>query len=210
MSDNLPFKEVRVIFKKTGAAMWFSHLDLARSMSRALRRSKLELWMSQGFTPRPHIVFTPPLSLGYSSECEIMDFRLTPDAELDKSALMDCFPPALMAVDVYTPTTKIKDIGFAKYQIKINTTKTKAEVLDMFSKPVMMVKKTKRSESEVDITEFIRSFDVTECENGLCINAVLCCSQDKTLNPSYILSALGATGSVVRTGFLDLNLKEFK
>lgn len=210
MSDNLPFKDVRVIFKKTGAAKWFSHLDLARSMSRALRRSKLELWLSQGFTPRPHIVFTPPLSLGYSSECEIMDFRLTPDALLDKDALMGCFPPALMAVDVYTPTTKIKDIGFAKYRIIANTEKSAADVLQMFSKPVIMLKKTKRSESEVDITEFIVDIKACDREGGVLIDTVVCCSQDKTLNPGYILSALGCDGSVTRTGFLDLNQKEFK
>ncbi len=212
MSENLPFKEVRVVFNKTGAAMWFSHLDLMRAVSRALRRSNLDLWMSEGFTPRPHIVFTPPLSLGYESTGEIMDFRLKPDADLDIDALKNSFPPALSINEVYYPLTKQKHIAFADYTITLDTKEQDGKIKELFSKPVMMLKKTKRGESTLDITTLIQSLEI----DGGVIKTTVCCGAENTLNPSYILEAIKNIGidvsfaRVCRTGFKTADLKPFK
>lgn len=214
--SNVPFKEVRVIFNKTGSAMWFSHLDLMRAVSRALRRSHLDIWMSEGFTPRPHIVFTPPLSLGYESTAEIMDFRLNLDAKMDIQKLKDCFPPALKVNEIYYPKTKMKDIVFADYEINLTTNHSAKEIADFFGSPVEMVKKTKRGESTVDITQFIKTFEITETDGGVKIKTTLCCSAEATLNPSYMLTALTEHGfdyrypSVCRTGFRTESLENFR
>ncbi len=214
--SNVPFKEVRVIFNKTGSAMWFSHLDLMRAISRALRRSNLDIWMSEGFTPRPHIVFTPPLSLGYESTAEIMDFRLNLGAKLDAEKLKDCFPPALKVNEIYFPKTKMKDIAFADYEITLTTDATAKSIADFFSHPVEMVKKTKRGESTVDITQFIKTFEITEMGGVVKIKTTLSCSAEATLNPSYMLTALEQNGfsfcypAVSRTGFRTENLEIFK
>ncbi len=214
--SNVPFKEVRVVFNKTGSAMWFSHLDLMRAVSRALRRSHLDIWMSEGFTPRPHIVFTPPLSLGYESTAEIMDFRLNLDAKMDIQKLKDCFPPALKVNEIYYPKTKMKDIAFADYEIALTTDASAKSIADFFAKSVEMVKKTKRGESTVDITQFIKTFEITECDGGVKIKTTLCCSAEATLNPSYMLTALTENGfdyrypSVKRTGFRTETLEIFR
>jgi len=210
--NNLPFKEVRVIFAKTGSAMWFSHLDLMRAVSRALRRSNQKLWMSEGFTPRPHIVFTPPLSLGYESTGEIMDFRLTLDAEFDPQAIKDAFPPALEVKDVYIPHTKQKEIAFADYILTLDTDSRDDDIRQLFSKPVEMVKKTKRGESVTDITTLIKRFDI---KDGV-ISVTVCCGAENTLNPSYILKAIEDIGvdigyaRVRRTGFRKNDMNLFK
>ncbi len=196
--------------------MWFSHLDLMRTVSRALRRSHLDIWMSEGFTPRPHIVFTPPLSLGYESTAEIMDFRLNLDAKLDADVLKACFPPALSVNEVYTPKTKMKDIAFADYVITLTTNHSAKSIAEFFAHPVEMVKKTKRGESTVDITQFIKTFEITELDGGVKIKTTLACSAEATLNPSYMLTALTEHGfdyryaSVCRTGFKTENLEKFK
>lgn len=211
-NSNLPFKEVRVIFNKTGSAMWFSHLDLMRAVSRALRRSRLDIWMSEGYTPRPHIVFTPPLSLGYESTGEIMDFRLNLGAELDGEALKKCFPPALSVREVYLPKTKQKEIVYADYVITLETEVTDGAIAELFSQPIEMVKKTKRGESVTDITSLIKRFEV---QNGV-IATTVCCGAENTLNPSYILKALESIGvdpeyaHVCRTGFRKADMSEFK
>lgn len=210
-NGNLPFTEVRVVFNKTGSAMWFSHLDLMRAMSRALRRSKLDIWMSEGYTPRPHIVFTPPLSLGYESTAEIMDFRLNLGATYDEEALKKCFPPALSVNEVYTPKHKQKEIVYADYKITLDGADDE-RVRELFSRPIEMVKKTKRGESTVDITTLIKAFEV---ENGV-ITATLCCGADSTLNPSYILKALEGIGvntetaHICRTAFRKADMSIFK
>lgn len=209
--NNLPFSDVRIIFNKTGSAMWFSHLDLMRAMSRALRRSKLDIWMSEGYTPRPHIVFSPPLSLGYESTAEIMDFRLNLGATFDKEALKKCFPPALSVNDVYVPDTKQKEIVYADYTITLDQSDD-GKIRELFSQPVTMVKKTKRGESTVDITEFIKTFEI----NGGVINTTLCCNADMTLNPSYILKAIEEIGistegaHICRNAFRKADMSIFK
>lgn len=210
--NNLPFKEVRVVFAKTGSAMWFSHLDLMRAVSRALRRSKQQLWMSEGFTPRPHIVFTPPLSLGYESTGEIMDFRLTLDAVLDADAIKNAFPPALEVKDVYVPHSKQKEIVYADYVITLDTAQYDSAITELFSKPVEMVKKTKRGESVTDITSLIKRLEV---KDGV-ISVSVCCGAENTLNPSYILKAIEDIGisteyaRVCRTGFRKSDMTLFK
>ena len=191
--------------------MWFSHLDLMRAMSRALRRSGLDIWMSEGYTPRPHIVFTPPLSLGFESTCEIMDFRLNLGATYDKDALMSCFPPALSVNDIYVPHTKQKSIVYADYTLTLDEYDDE-KIRELFSKPVMMLKKTKRSEVTEDITTFIKAFEIS----GGIIKTTLCCNAERTLNPSYILKAIEglgydvSTAHVCRTAFRKENMTIFK
>jgi len=215
MSENLPFITVRAVFEKTGSAMWFSHLDLSRAVSRALRRSKLDVWMTQGFTPRVHLVFTPPLSLGFESRGEIMEFRLNLNAKLDKTALIEAMPPCLKIKEVYLPDTKLKEIMYADYTISFDSDCDTNAVTNLFSKPLMMIKKTKRSESETDITRFIKSFECRRDGARVTINTTLLCSTE-SLSPSYILSALSQNGIdtdrvlVCRNGFRRENLEIFR
>jgi radical SAM-linked protein len=49
------------------------HLDLQRAIERNFRRSGLPLEYSQGFNPRPKLVFASPLPLGYTSEGELAE-----------------------------------------------------------------------------------------------------------------------------------------
>lgn len=69
---------MRTVFKfsKGGAARYISHLDLIRTMNRAIRRAGLPAAYSQGF--HPHIVmnFAQALGLGYLSEGEYMEITL--------------------------------------------------------------------------------------------------------------------------------------
>ena len=66
----------RLLFKKTGNAVWMSHLDLMRVFQRAFKRAGLPLTHTQGFNPRPSVSIALPLSVGVESECELLDFDL--------------------------------------------------------------------------------------------------------------------------------------
>ena len=52
----------RLVFSKTGNAVWISHLDLMRVFQRAFRRAGMLLKHSQGFTPHPCLSMAMPLS----------------------------------------------------------------------------------------------------------------------------------------------------
>lgn len=85
---------------------YISHLDLNRCMARALRRSGVPVWYTQGFTPHPYVTFALPLSLGHESVCEVMDFRLLDGTEQDGAAN----GPKSAEAPV-TPVTPQKDVS---------------------------------------------------------------------------------------------------
>ena len=67
----------RMRFSKTGRAVYISHLDLMRTITRAFLRAECRLKYSEGFNPHPNISIALPLSVGCESVCEIMDFSET-------------------------------------------------------------------------------------------------------------------------------------
>ena len=69
-------QRLRLIFSKSGAARFIGHLDLARSLERALNRAQIPLAYTQGFNPRPRMQMAAALPLGFTSECEIADIWL--------------------------------------------------------------------------------------------------------------------------------------
>jgi radical SAM-linked protein len=67
----------RVRFTKTGRMRFLSHHDLMRLFERALRRTGLELRMTEGYNPHPVMAFPTALGLGIESLDEILEFELT-------------------------------------------------------------------------------------------------------------------------------------
>ena len=57
----------RLLFEKTGDAVYLSHLDLMRVFQRAFKRADIMIWHSQGFSPRAYVSIALPLSVGASS-----------------------------------------------------------------------------------------------------------------------------------------------
>ena len=72
-------KSVRIWFKKDYECRYISHLDLNRCMLRALHKSKLPVWHTEGFNPHPFATFPLPLSLGFRGVNECMDVKLEDD-----------------------------------------------------------------------------------------------------------------------------------
>lgn len=69
----------QLIFSKTGLLKFVGHLDMMRTMQRALNRAQVPLSYTQGFNPHPHMTFANPLGLGCSGENEIMEIRTEKD-----------------------------------------------------------------------------------------------------------------------------------
>lgn len=62
-------------FSKKGTICYTSHLDLMRAFKRAFKRAGIPLAYSQGFNPHPKMGFAQPLSLGYWSLSEFIEFE---------------------------------------------------------------------------------------------------------------------------------------
>jgi radical SAM-linked protein len=67
---------IRVKFVKRGELKYISHLDLLRTMERAVRRSGLPIAYTEGFHPHAKIQFASALPVGVESTGELMDIEL--------------------------------------------------------------------------------------------------------------------------------------
>jgi radical SAM-linked protein len=80
---------VRVRYAKLGKVRFTSHRDTARIWERALRRARLPVATSQGFTPRPRVSFGLALPTGGESIAEYLDVELVDRATVELGGLPD-------------------------------------------------------------------------------------------------------------------------
>ena len=66
----------RILFVKEGTAKYISHLDLMHTMERAFLRAGITIRHTAGFHPHPYVSIPLPLPLGFSSQCELLEFGL--------------------------------------------------------------------------------------------------------------------------------------
>ncbi len=71
----------RICFSKQGELKFISHLDLQRTVQRALNRADLPVAYSQGYNPQPRLVFAAPLAVGIAGENEFFELDLTAPLE---------------------------------------------------------------------------------------------------------------------------------
>jgi len=67
---------IRIRFAKIGRVRWTSHRDVARMWERALRRARLPMAYTEGFSPRPKLSFGLALPTGCESSAEYLDVAL--------------------------------------------------------------------------------------------------------------------------------------
>jgi radical SAM-linked protein len=95
--------KVRIRFRKGGDLRLISHHDLMRCFERMLRRAALPFHSTEGFNPKPRLVFAMPLPLGVVGLQEVAELEL--DEELPPEAIHACLarqaPVGLVILDVY-------------------------------------------------------------------------------------------------------------
>lgn len=190
-------KSMRIKFRKVGMLKYISHLDLQRTFARVLTRSGMPVWYTQGFNPHIKMVFSLPLSVGAESECEYLDIRIIEDITVGemKYRLDNALTKELSVIDIYEPRDSFRDIAFAGYDIVLKTPDASEAVAqkirDLFSaSPVMMFKRTKSGEKEIDIFPLIKSLDVTFDGNDIKLRAILSAESDNYLNPEMLITAI--------------------
>ncbi len=187
---------VRIKFCKIGNLQFVSHLDLQRTFHRVLVRANIPMWYTKGFNPHAKLVFGLPLSVGTESMCEMADLRLERKIALEdvKKQLNDQLTDEMYVLEAYYPTTKFADIAYADYTITIRSEcideETALKATSRFMLPVMMMKKSKSGEKEVDITSFIKKIEFESKDGLLTAKTILAAGSQQNLNPEYIVTAL--------------------
>src|SRR6185503_1780822 len=91
-------QKVEIRFQKGEAVRFISHHDLMRAMMRAVRRAALPVRLTEGFNPRPRIVFPVALEVGVASLDEVAEIELTQCIATQEvlARLSSAFPPGLV------------------------------------------------------------------------------------------------------------------
>lgn len=207
-------ENVRIKFAKVGKMKYISHLDLSRTMKTAFRRAGVPIKYTEGFNPRPKLVFALTVSVGSESVCEFLDITLSRPISCEdfvngwKNAMSD----GLRLLDVYTPDTKFTELAYASYDVVFDRELDKTIVDTALDTPMIVKKHSKKGEKIEDIRSAVVSLS---CE-GNTLKATLAAAQGVYLNPEYLVKALlekGLTASdyqIVRTGTYFSDMKEFK
>lgn len=189
--------KIRLRFKKTGRAIYISHLDLMHTMQRGFSRAGYELKYSEGFNPHPIISIILPLSVGCSSVCELMDFRLKQECRLDRLPveLTAVMPEGIEAIEAYEPLRKAAELkwlaieGIFEYDNR-SAADMAPELIKFFAQDEIIVpKKTKRGMGEFDVKSAIKEIAFNTDGNNVKVNAVIS-AQEPTLNPELLTEAL--------------------
>ena len=205
--------KMRAVFEKKDRAKYISHLDLNRCMQRTFKRSGLPVWYTEGFNPHIYITFALPLSLGYESSVEIMDFNMTEEVSEKETAdkLNKAMPEGLKVLRVYSPQTKHTGIKSAEYMITLSgdSLSLHSEFEKFMSQEqINTVKRTQRGGEKI--------IDLKPDTEVRKILLRLPSGNEKNLNPSLITDLFREYSSVSyelvsveRTGIFSDNGKEF-
>lgn len=187
--------KIRTVFEKKDRAKYISHLDLNRFMLRAFRRTKLPIWYTEGYNPHPYITFALALSLGYESDCEIMDFNLNEDVDFEviKEKLNSVMPEGILFKEVFTPEKKITEIARSEFAVEMifdDAEKAKTEFEDFLSSETIMVeKKSKKGMLEIDLKPSVEMSEIICDEKSLHFNVLLPAGTQTNYNPSLLIDA---------------------
>ena len=216
---------VRVWFNKTGAIRYISHLDLMRTMTRAIRRSGIPLWYTEGFNPHPYMTFALPLSLGMESVCESMDIRIEGDVTNDDLfiSLRDAMPDGITVTAVKDPVTDPKYIALAAFDVTFHDVPDPAALADtvetLLSGEHLIVQKIgkkghKKVVKDVDLLEHLKAYRVRREGDVLHLDLVLPAGSVTNVNPALLCDEIMKHSDgyyvILRTKLLTADGKTFE
>ncbi|MBP1754906.1 MAG: hypothetical protein H6Q59_1304 [Firmicutes bacterium] len=170
--------KARIKFQKYGSMKFVGHLDIMRYFQKVFRRANIDNEYSKGFSPHQIMSFAAPLGVGLTSDGEYLDVQLlsadSPEVMIERinAALTEGFHiigyRPLLETEPNTKTvTAMALVASADYLVSlkdgyeigadINSKESFAEKFIKFmqSEEIVIGKKTKKSEMDVDIKPMI-------------------------------------------------------
>ena len=215
-----------VAFEKGEALRHIGHLDLMRTMQRALRRSGLPIKYSNGFNPHIRLSFAAPLSVGVIGLNELMEVPLEDGvSEAQFQQEMNAVLPSCLHIcacrcvsDEFPALMSL--VAGADYRITFPKTEEGCKAAAHFDDFMALdsyvaQRKTKSGENPCDIRPFVQSGSIREDEDGYVIELRTLATQAGMLKPALWLDSLREFAAcaafphlIYRTHILALNAQK--
>ncbi len=203
---------VRVRFGREGPIVYIGHLDLMRTFERTLRRAGMPVLYTQGYNPRPTLVFALPLGVGIATTDDCVDIFFS--EKIDEKEFPNRFnaycPAGLRVLDAWEIPDSGKSImslvTAATYRITApGIRKALSELLTRDEIPVM--KHAKGKETRVDLRPLILQVTEPSETEGLpdggvpadrdeTADILVYAGSSRNLRPDLLLSACADTGYI--------------
>lgn len=165
-------------------------------MQRTFKRAHIPVWYTEGYNPRPYIMFPLPLSLGFESNCEIMDFNITEQISCEEimKRLNDVLPEGIRITSVTPQQMKHTEIAKSEYTADFNFVNNKeaAQKFNQFISQdnLTVLKKTKqKTYKEIDLKPLITVSDVTVSDELLTVTVLMPSGNQNNINPSLLFDS---------------------
>ena len=190
--------KARIKFRKNGVMKFIGHLDVMRFFQKVMRRADIPIAFTGGFSPHMIMSFANPLGVGLTSDGEYFDIELTEEIDMhDAVKRMNTVMVEGIEVVSMVPISDDKKktgmsiVAAADYLSCVKTGSFpngwEALAYKFINQPqILIVKKTKKSEKEVDIKPMIYDFDVRENR----VYMRLATGSVENLKPELVMSAL--------------------
>lgn len=190
--------KVRIKFKKVGSLKFIGHLDVMRYFQKAFRRAEVDVAYSKGFSPHQLLSFASPLGIGLTSEGEYLDaeFESVDTSEEMVRKINQVMVEELCILEFKELPEKAENamasVAGADYAVSIKEGYYKNhpffEKLEEFvnKETILVMKKTKKSEKEVDIRPMIYQLE----QRGNTIFMRLATGSVANLKPETVMMAL--------------------
>lgn len=213
----------RLRFCKLGQTKYIGHLDLMRFFQKVFIRAGLPLSYSKGFHPHPILSFAAPLGVGVTSEGEYLDVELDEPVDIPSviTNINQHMPEGIRILSIHAldegQKSAMAQLKAASYRLSfvkgIEDASKIWETIKSFldeNETLIVLKKTKKSEREVDIKPLIYRYEMQEDAFMMLISTGSTDNLQPLLVPTTCLERLGInlTTTQILVHRLDMFLED--
>jgi radical SAM-linked protein len=212
-----PLHRYRVCYSKTGMSRFLSHLETARAIERAGRRTRWPVAYSGGFHPHPKISFGPALPVGVAGENEYFDVELSEEWPAERlaselnSKLHEGFAVHEVCILPAETGTIETLVDRFEYRVMLSAEHVEKQVgsLAALRKRLeerlaggewMIDRRVKGRRRTINATEFVADSRLSANKNELCWSLTLLSKDGRSVKPRDMLESLcdgWPTGTVI-------------
>lgn len=161
--------KIRIKFSKHGQMKFIGHLDMLRYFQKVMRRANVDICYSEGFSPHQKMSFAAPLGLGLTSNGEYFDIEVN-SCDTSQEMIKRINNTNVEGIEVLSFNRLPDDakncmaiISGADYTaLELNKYISQEDVEQYLSQDeIIVLKKTKKSEKEIDIKPMIKELRLT-------------------------------------------------
>ena len=192
--------DVRIRISKRGRIKFVSHLDMFRTLTRAVRRAGIPLWYTEGFNPHPYLSYLLALPLGVEGVSEPIDIRLVEPMTMEelKDRLNAVLPEGLRVESAAPPFHKPGEIALARYVVTLDREDISYDELrEALSCGELTCEKSGKSGHKkimktVNVSEHIKAYQIEDEGESLSLTVTLPAGSTFNLNPLQLMEAVSA------------------